>query len=595
MRKTVFVILIAVALVSVSGVAYLWVNSLVQSIYGYRTPLKGMPPLTESGTPPLTSQVVLVVIDGLRYDTSFQMPYLNYLRQQGAHARLVSSPPSGAQIAWTALVSGAQPEINDASLFDQSYQWIRPIAVDHLFAALDRAGFTSGIVGFHWWEKLVPPELLHVKYYVATDDAAADALVIDRAGAFLEEFHPNLLVVNLRHVNTAGQEHGALSTEYEEAALRCDEHIRLLSASMDLQRSVLVVVSSHGHLDQGGHGGAEAVTLDTPFVLVGESVRAGDHGLVAQTDVAPTIAALLGAPIPSAAQGSIRTDLVTMDRVDKAYTLVALADQRFRMANMYLYSIGEQAPGNSVESDVLVARSSLQVRNYESAHRLAKIAVDQITQNMAEMRDSRILKERYQRAAPVALVILVPLWIMWRRRCWQLVWSAAAALVAASGYHALYVHQGGVYSFSRVPAEGLAATLMLNLRHAGLSLVAGSLIMVWQLWRERECSIRSAILRTYSHAGLQLYFVGLAVSACTLWNGSVFTWYIADLTLAYAHWTLLLQTMLVAALAIPLPIVVVALQKGLIFVSDRFERHRTHDGAPKGEPGNPRRQTCVSS
>ena len=71
----------------------------------------------------------------------------------------------------------------------------------------------------------------------------------------------------------------------------------------------------------------------------------------------------------------------------------------------------------------------------------------------------------------------------------------------------------------------------------------------------------------------------------------MFTWYIGDLTLGYAHYTLLLQTMLVAALAIPLPIVVVALQKGLIFVSDRFERR----GAPKGEPGKPRRQTCVSS
>jgi len=595
MRKTVFVILIAVALVSVSGVAYLWVNSLVQSIYGYRTPLKGTPPLTESRTPPLTSQVVLLVIDGLRYDTSFQMPYLNHLRQQGAQARLIFSPPSGTQIAWTGLVSGAQPEINDASLFDQSYQWIRPIAVDHLFEALDRAGFTSGIVGFHWWEKLVPPQLLHVKYHVSTDDAAADALVIDRATGFLKEFHPNFLVVNLRHVNTAGQEHGALSTEYEEAVSLCDEHIRVLSASMDLQRSVLMVVASHGHLDQGGHGGSEAITLDTPFVLVGESVRAGDHGFLAQTDVAPTIAALLGAPIPSATRGSIRTDMVSMDSVDKAHKLVALADQRFRMANMYLYSIGEQALGNSAENDVLVAQSSLLVRNYESAHRLAKIAVDQFSWKMAEMRDSRISKERYQRAAPVALMVLVPLWIMWRRRSWQLVWSATAALVAASGYHALYVRQGGVYSFSRVPAGGLAATLMLNLRHAGLSLVAGSVIVVWQLWRERERSIRSAILRTYRHAGLQLYFVGLAVSACTLWNGAVFTWYIADLTLAYAHWMLLLQTMLVAALAIPLPIVIVALQKGLIFVSDRFERHGTHDGAPKGEPGKPRRQTCVSS
>jgi len=574
MRKASFVILIILALLSVSAVAYLWTDSLINSIYGYRTPLKGMPPLTEYTTRPLTSQVVLVVADGLRYDTSFQMPYLNHLRQEGAQAQLVSSPPSGSQAAWTALLSGARPEINDAPMFDQSYEWIRPITVDHLFAALNRTGLTGGIAGFHWWERLVPSELLHIKYYVTTEDDAADALAVDRALTFLKEFHPNLLLVGLRQINTAGQMYGAFSTEYAQAISRCDQHIRLLASNMDLHNSVLVIVSGHGHLDQGGHGGNEAVTLNTPFIMVGESIQRGDHGLLRMTDLAPTIATLLGAPIPAAALGTIRTDMLQMDSIDKAHKLVALADQRMRMGSIYLYSMGTKGLAGKADEDVQVALSSLQVGNYESAHRLAQICVDGITREMTEARRSRVWQERYLRVPPVLLASLVPLWMMWRRRSWGLAWSTTTALLAALGYHVLYVQQGNLYSFSQIPAGGLAATLAPGLRWAAATLVTAIPATTCLLWCRKDRSVFSAIAWTYGHAGLQLYFIGLAVSACTWWNGPRFTWYVADLTVAYVHSTALLQAILVAALAVPLPLIVIVLQQGLLFISDQFELRR---------------------
>ncbi|MGC8788096.1 MAG: hypothetical protein ACP5Q1_11795, partial [Anaerolineae bacterium] len=160
MRKAVVTLLSLLLLCSVLAATYLWINALVLSIYGYRTPLKGTPTPTEDVTRPLASQVVLVIIDGLRYDASFQMPYLNSLRLHGAFARLVADPPTNLQTSWTTLLSGAGPEINDAPFFDRDYELITPIAVDHIFATLRRAGLTAGISGFYWWEKLVPPDLL---------------------------------------------------------------------------------------------------------------------------------------------------------------------------------------------------------------------------------------------------------------------------------------------------------------------------------------------------------------------------------------------------------------------------------------------------
>ncbi len=578
MRKAGLITLTVLILLSIAAGAYVWVNTLVNSIYGYRTPVKGTPPPTENESHPLTSQVVLVLADGLRYDTSFQMPYLNHLRLQSAQAELVSTPPSNCQTAWATLISGASPEINGIPLFDRSYELIRPIAVDHLFTAVNRAGVTGGVAGFRWWEKLVAPELLYTKYYVSAEDDAADRSVVDHALTFLNEFRPNFLLVYLRQIDAAGQQYGGTSREYQQAALRCDEYIRLLAKNMNLKESVLIVVSSHGHLRQGGYGGDEPVVLHTPLVMVGKSVLPGDYGLLAQTDVAPTIAAILGIAVPSAAQGRMQVNMLRMEPVDKAKKLLALASQRLRIGNMYLGSIGKGALSERAEGDLLVAYSSLEVKNYESASELASSAVQQMDRELVQARRSRRWKERSQRVVPIALAALVPLWIVWHQRSKQTAWNVLAALFAATLYHALFVSQGNLYSFSRIPAGGLAETLNPSLQRAVTSLAAGALIVVWRTWREQERSIFAVIMRTYGYAALQVYIIGLMVGACTWLNGPRFTWYLPNFTVAYVHFATLLQAMLVAAMAIPLPIIVVTLQRLVLAISDHYavRRDRQH-------------------
>jgi hypothetical protein len=578
MRKAFLVILAIVVLFAVAAVAYAWVNALVNSIYGYRSPLKGSPPLTEDISRPLTSQVVLVLADGLRYDASLEMPYLDTLRKQGAHARLLSSPPSTTQPAWTTLISGAGSETNDTPLFDRDYEWIRPIVVDHLFGALARTGATAGITGFHWWEKLVPPDDLYTKYYVSTEGDAADRQIVDRATRFLEVFRPNFLLVHLRQIDVAGLEHGAASTEYQQAALRCDEYIRQLASNMNLKRSVLVVVSSHGHLGAGGHGGEEEITLTTPMVMVGENVRVGDYGVLAQTDLTPTMAALLGTPIPSAAQGRMRVDMLRMDRADQAEKLVALASQRVRIGNVYLGSIGRGGLSETAEGDMLVALSSLQVKNYDSASELASLAIQQADREMAQARNSRQWRERTQRGVPLAAAAFVPLWMLWHNRSKRTAWSMLAALLSAALYHALFLQQGNAYSFSRIPSGGLAATLGPSLEWAAIALAAGALIVTLMTWRQQERSIFAVVMQTYVYVALQLYFIGLLIGACTWWNGPLFTWYLPSFTVAYVHFVALMQAMLIAAMATVLPLVVVVVQRGLLAASDWRTRHATRTG-----------------
>jgi hypothetical protein len=568
MRRTALFLVIVLALAAVCAGALTWANTLVNSIYGYRSPLKGDPPLTDYVPRPLTSHVVLVLIDGLRFDTSLQMPFLNSLRKQGAQARMVMQPPSTTLPAWTMIISGAVPEINDAPLFDRDYEWIQPLAIDHLFAIINRAGATAGIAGFHWWEKLVSPDQLYTQYYVSAEGDAADREVVGHALKFLNEFEPSLLLVNLRQLELTGRHHGGVGDEYRRSALRCDAYIEQLASAMDLRHSVLIVLSSYGHLDAGGHGGDEPVTLNTPFVMVGENVRVADRDEISAVDVAPTIAALLGMPFPRATQGQIRTDMLRMDRVDEAEKLVSLASQRVHMGNVYLGSIGRGSVSETAEGDMLIAVSSLQVDNYDSAVKLAALAVEQSNQEMAAGRHSRIVAERGRRALPLGIAALAVIGVVWYTGSRRTAWSAVAALLSAGLYHILFLRQGNMYSFSRIPVGGLSAALEPSFQRAIAASAAGALLLVLKLWRERQRSIFDVVMRTYGFGALQILWIGLLLAACTWWNGYRFTWYLPDFDIAYLQLMALLQAMCVAALAIVLPVVVVPAQKLLLLLSD---------------------------
>ncbi len=128
----------------------LWMVRIRDSILHYRSVLQGQPSLGKSSSP-LVQQVVLVVVGGLRYDASLKMPYLNALRENGVEAPCRGYFPSHSQTAWTTLISGAGPEINDAPLLDVAYEEIDFLTVDDLFTEAKRAHLTTALVGFQRW------------------------------------------------------------------------------------------------------------------------------------------------------------------------------------------------------------------------------------------------------------------------------------------------------------------------------------------------------------------------------------------------------------------------------------------------------------
>ena len=98
-------------------------------------------------------------------------------------------------------------------------------------------------------------------------------------------------------------EGGPIDPRWDEAASRADGLLKQIATTMDLTKDTLLVISDHGQIDMGGHGGQDPIVLLEPFVLVGKGVIPGDYGDVEMVDVAPTVAAILGTNIPATNQG----------------------------------------------------------------------------------------------------------------------------------------------------------------------------------------------------------------------------------------------------------------------------------------------------
>jgi hypothetical protein len=254
-------------------------------------------------TPPLTDEVVVVVVDGLREDVARTLPTFQRVSEDGSWLTARTSQPSLSLPGWTLLTSGAPPEISGVTT-----NWYDgPVRVDNLFTSAERAGITTAIVGHSAWEQLYG-DVVTEGWFGGKDNAASDEEVGRQAIRIIRGLHPELLVVHLPDVDNTGHSLG-VGAEYRDAAERADSVIArvLEEAGND---ATIILTSDHGHIDAGGHGGAEDVVATTPLVVAGPGTVIGASGEVSQADVAPTVAALLGLSRPTHAAGTVLVGLL---------------------------------------------------------------------------------------------------------------------------------------------------------------------------------------------------------------------------------------------------------------------------------------------
>jgi hypothetical protein len=304
--------LAVVICLSAAYAAYLLAGYSWDQVVEYRTPFgdydrpwaAGQTPPDSPGSPG-TPRAVVVIVDGLRLDVTDEMPGYQTLRQYGADMVAVTPQPSLSYPTWTTILSGATPDVSGVTT-----NWFEgPVPVETLIDTALRSGLTVAVSAPDDFAELYGAERAQATYLQPWSEEFMTATYVDQAIEFARTAEPALLLVHLPDVDDVGHTYGGSSEEYTAMARRIDgEILRLVQALQD-DRTLFVVTADHGHLDQGGHGGWEGVVTRVPALFIGQATML-ERAPISQTDIAPTVAAFLGMPVPAHSEGRIREDIL---------------------------------------------------------------------------------------------------------------------------------------------------------------------------------------------------------------------------------------------------------------------------------------------
>jgi len=337
MRRKLVIILCVILITVIAGGSIFWALHLNSAINNFRSPITNTPP--QPGEPlgdPLTRRVVFVLIDGLRDDTSNNpetMPVLNSLKDKGASATIHSSTPSFSTPSYGVLMTGAWQYLSDVPAMNLDYEVIPVMTQDNIFSAAARSGMKAAVSGYNWFEKLIPEADLYAGFFTPGEDEAADLDVMAAALLWLDDPAYQLVLIHIDQVDHIQHVYGALSAETTQAASNADEYLAQILAKLDLEQDTLLICSDPGHIDQGGHGGSEAIVLQQPLILIGAGVNPGKYTDINQVDIAPTIAALLGTNLPASALGKARTEMLYLTGTQLKTITDATEAQQTRLAD----------------------------------------------------------------------------------------------------------------------------------------------------------------------------------------------------------------------------------------------------------------------
>ena len=312
-----------------------------------------------TGTPRLARRVFLVIVDGLRLDKSYELPFLDELRRRGVDAEAQSHYPSWSRPNYVSILTGVPPSASGV----RTNHHATPVQLDSLMDRAHAAGLASACAtDYDVLPQLFLRRGLHPRRVVPTppderdgdgellpadsrpdepgtsEDTFARAIVhapdadlaspfddaryapwpggFSEAGAAVAAEHADLVVMLVGAVDAAGHAHGGASPDYRAATEAADRALANALGHVDLAQDAVIITADHGHTNRGGHGGVEPEVMTVPLVLAGAGVLPGatpdDAHLI---DVAPTAAALLGIPAPGHGLGRTLTEVLQLTPV----------------------------------------------------------------------------------------------------------------------------------------------------------------------------------------------------------------------------------------------------------------------------------------
>lgn len=273
------------------------------------------------------SRVVLLVVDALKYDfarwhndnssaSSYhrnKLPIIHELLQnQPMNSRLykfIADPPTTTMQRLKGLTTGSLPTFIDVGSNFAAENIDEDNIVDQNTA--------KGIVfmGDDTWTNLFPGKFKRQfpsPSFNIWDLDSVDKDVRYRIFFEMKKKDWSLLIAHVLGIDHCGHKHGANHPEMARKLNDTNTLIREIIESLE-EDTVLFVIGDHGMTESGDHGGDSKNEIEAAifvYSMIPLIKYNSPSNTMNQIDLVPTLASILGTPIPFSNLGSVRLDLI---------------------------------------------------------------------------------------------------------------------------------------------------------------------------------------------------------------------------------------------------------------------------------------------
>ncbi|WP_455371912.1 alkaline phosphatase family protein [Limibacillus halophilus] len=268
----------------------------------------------------MVEKVMLVVIDGLGYDTAVeQCGFLESLVAGGKARRwkMRSVLPSLSVPIYETLHSGVQPHDHGITSNDN----VRLTETEHVFKVARAHGRSTGAVAHFNFSELFnsapfdPIEdmevndetrcVQHGRFYLQQGKTrfnlglASEADVVTQASILVTRHRPDYLLLHSSGCDSVGHVYGGESPEYKKQAWLTDDQIAQHLHRWRGAGYRVLVTADHGMSAFGHHGGNSDDVRFVAFYDIGHPEGGEATEIADQLAVAPTILSIMGLPRPA--------------------------------------------------------------------------------------------------------------------------------------------------------------------------------------------------------------------------------------------------------------------------------------------------------
>ncbi|KAK4308569.1 hypothetical protein Pmani_019745 [Petrolisthes manimaculis] len=298
--------------------------------------------------PPTFNRTVILLIDALRFDfAAYQpdlkdedaLPYQNKMPvfkellyshpQQSFLVPFLADAPTTTMQRLKGLTTGSLPTFIDASHNFASEE----ITEDNIIDQLMKGGKQITILGDDTWGGLFPGRFHRSHLFPSFDVMDLDTVdrgVESHLDDELAKGDWDVLLAHFLGVDHCGHRYGPTHTQMTRKLTEMNDIIKSVAKTIT-KDTLLVVIGDHGMTQTGDHGGDSGLEVTTTLFLYSPALSVPQQAPqsvpqhVAQVDLVPSLAVVLGVPIPYSNLGQVMNEMLvtagmSKDEADTKYT-----------------------------------------------------------------------------------------------------------------------------------------------------------------------------------------------------------------------------------------------------------------------------------